>query len=72
MNRLIHQLARFISSPKGAKIVLVGWLLVIIALSGIAPGAKKYAISSGDNVEEYALQFFSIEYKMNLALHRYT
>lgn len=26
----------------------------------------------GDNVEEYALQFFSIEYKMNLALHRYT
>nr|WP_264760979.1 enoyl-CoA hydratase/isomerase family protein [Aneurinibacillus migulanus] len=25
-----------------------------------------------DNVEEYALQFFSIEYKMNLALHRYT
>lgn len=48
MNRLIHQLARFISSPKGAKIVLVGWLLVIIALSGIAPGAKKYAVSSGE------------------------
>lgn len=45
---MIHKLARFISSPKGAKIVLIAWILAIGVLSFIAPGAKKYATSSGE------------------------
>ncbi|ENQ3105109.1 MMPL family transporter [Bacillus cereus] len=45
---MIHKLARFISSPKGAKIVLIAWILVIGVLSFIAPSAKKYATSSGE------------------------
>lgn len=48
MNRLLHQLARFTSSPKGAKIVLISWLVVIVLLSAVAPGAKQYAVSSGE------------------------
>ncbi|MBP1991121.1 MMPL family transporter [Paenibacillus eucommiae] len=48
MNRSLHTWARFISSPKGAKIVVICWLLIIIVLSGIAPGAKKHAISSDE------------------------
>lgn len=48
INRPLHKLARFISSPKGAKIVLIGWILVIGVLSFIAPAAKKYATSSGE------------------------
>ncbi|MEH6849843.1 MMPL family transporter [Bacillus pseudomycoides] len=45
---MIHKLARFISSPKGAKIVLIAWILAIGVLSFIAPSAKKYATSSGE------------------------
>ncbi|PEA55138.1 hypothetical protein CON64_08910 [Bacillus pseudomycoides] len=45
---MIPKLARFISSPKGAKIVLITWILAIFVLSLIAPGAKKYATSSGE------------------------
>ncbi|SFD13453.1 putative drug exporter of the RND superfamily [Bacillus sp. 491mf] len=45
---MIPKLARFISSPKGAKIVLIAWILAIGVLSFIAPSAKKYATSSGE------------------------
>ncbi|WP_020060998.1 MMPL family transporter [Bacillus sp. 123MFChir2] len=45
---MISKLARFISSPKGAKIILVAWILAIGVLSFLAPGAKKYATSSGE------------------------
>lgn len=45
---MVHKLARFISSPKGAKIVLIAWILAIGVLSFIAPSAKKYATSSGE------------------------
>ncbi|HDX9578681.1 TPA: MMPL family transporter [Bacillus pseudomycoides] len=45
---MIHKLARFISSPKGAKIVLVAWILAIGVLSIVAPSAKKYTTSSGE------------------------
>lgn len=48
INRPLYKLARFISSPKGAKIVLIGWILAIGVLSFIAPAAKKYATSSGE------------------------
>ncbi|TMV50175.1 MMPL family transporter [Paenibacillus mesophilus] len=48
MSRALSRLARFVGSPKGAKLTLVGWLLVIVVISAIAPGAKKYAVSSGE------------------------
>ncbi|GIP35185.1 MMPL family transporter [Paenibacillus sp. J2TS4] len=48
MDRFFHRLARSVSSPKGAKIVIACWLIVIVALSGIGPGAKQYAVNSGE------------------------
>lgn len=48
INRPLQKFARFISTPKGAKIVLIGWILAITVLSVIAPTAKKYAVSSGE------------------------
>lgn len=40
--------ARIITAPKGAKLTLIVWLLVIIILSVAAPGAKKFAVSGGE------------------------
>ncbi|MGV3466529.1 MAG: hypothetical protein ACO1OT_14700 [Heyndrickxia sp.] len=44
----MKRIAQFISSSKGAKTILIGWLAVIIILSIIAPSAKQYSISSGE------------------------
>ncbi|WP_249310416.1 MMPL family transporter [Bacillus sp. FJAT-49736] len=44
----MNKIAHFISSSKGSKIILLGWLAVIIILSVIAPSAKQYSISSGE------------------------
>jgi len=48
MNNPLHKLAGFVGSPKGAKLVVAVWLIFIVALSAIAPGAKSFAISSGE------------------------
>lgn len=48
MQRLLHPLVRFVSSRRGSKIVFCTWLLLIVVLSVLAPGAKQYAISSGE------------------------
>ncbi|MDF2668510.1 MAG: hypothetical protein K0R67_816 [Paenibacillus sp.] len=47
-NRAMHKLAGFINSPKGAKLVIISWLIVIIVLSAAAPGAKPYAQNTGE------------------------
>jgi len=39
-------LARFSSSSKGAKIVLLGWIIAVLALSFLAPSAKEYDANS--------------------------
>ncbi|WP_240041113.1 MMPL family transporter [Paenibacillus ginsengarvi] len=44
----LQKLARAVSSRKGAITVIVVWLLAIVLLSGIAPGSKPYATSSGE------------------------
>ncbi|MBB2480780.1 MMPL family transporter [Bacillus sp. APMAM] len=44
----MKKIAHFISSSKGAKTILIGWLAVIILLSIVAPSAKQYSISSGE------------------------
>lgn len=48
MNHPLHKLAGFISNPKGAKIVIIVWILAIIGLSGFAPAAKPFAVNSGE------------------------
>ncbi|WP_409344002.1 MMPL family transporter [Paenibacillus sp. MBLB4367] len=48
MMQLIHKITGWTGSPKGAKIVLIVWLIAIIALSGAAPGAKEFAVSAGE------------------------
>ncbi|RAV20096.1 MMPL family transporter [Paenibacillus contaminans] len=48
MMRFINKITGWTGSPKGAKIVLIGWLAAIIALSGAAPAAKKFAVSAGE------------------------
>ncbi|TCZ76588.1 MMPL family transporter [Paenibacillus albiflavus] len=46
MLRGFRKLAEWTSNPKGAKIILAAWLVVIILLSVIAPGSKQYAHNS--------------------------
>jgi len=48
MFKPLHAITRFASSPKGAKITLVCWLLLVVILAGVAPGAKQYSISAGE------------------------
>jgi RND superfamily putative drug exporter len=48
MNRFLPQLARFVSSSKGAKIVLISWLTAIFLLSAMAPSSKEVAKSGGE------------------------
>ncbi|SEG66297.1 MMPL family transporter [Paenibacillus sp. UNC499MF] len=48
MNNPWNKLARAVSSPKGAKIVVAVWIIAIVILSLIAPGAKQAAVSSGE------------------------
>lgn len=48
MNRMARRAAGFLYGPIGAKIVVACWLLAIIVLSVAAPGAKLYAVNSGE------------------------
>lgn len=48
MLHLFNKLTGWASSRKGAKLVLAIWLIAIVILSGVAPAAKKYAISAGE------------------------
>ncbi|NEW09204.1 MMPL family transporter [Paenibacillus sp. SYP-B3998] len=48
MNPFSHKWASWVSSSKGAKIVLTSWLLVIIILSAVAPSSKQVAQSGGE------------------------
>lgn len=45
---LLQGFARLVSSKKGAKVVVVCWILAIIILSIVAPGSKENATSSGE------------------------
>lgn len=48
---MVRPLQKFValsSRPRGAAVILISWLLVIIVLSGIAPSAKPFAINSGE------------------------
>ncbi|HLS67429.1 MAG TPA: MMPL family transporter, partial [Pseudogracilibacillus sp.] len=46
MLKPFRALARFSSSSKGAKIVLLGWIIAVLALSFLAPSAKEYDANS--------------------------
>jgi len=48
MLHALQSLTGWAGSRKGAKIVLAVWLIVIVLLSGIAPAAKKEAVSAGE------------------------
>ncbi|WP_239616224.1 MMPL family transporter [Cohnella mopanensis] len=49
----LSRVTGYVSSRKGAKISLLVWLLLIVALSVAAPGAKQNAISAGEaNVKD--------------------
>lgn len=48
MHHVLQSLTSWAASRKGAKIVLAVWLIVIVLLSGIAPAAKKEAVSAGE------------------------
>ncbi|MCJ8009812.1 MMPL family transporter [Lederbergia wuyishanensis] len=60
MLRPFRKLVKFASSPKGAKITLVSWLLAVLLFSLFAPGAKEFAVNSkeasvgGDRPSEIA------------------
>jgi RND superfamily putative drug exporter len=46
--RPLQKVIQYVCSPRGAKISLLCWVLLAIALSVTAPGAKEYAISAGE------------------------
>ncbi|MCM3269929.1 MMPL family transporter [Paenibacillus elgii] len=48
MLRALHTFSSWVSSPKGAKSIVAGWLLLVVVLAAAAPSAKKFAISSGE------------------------
>ncbi|CAH1217394.1 Apo-petrobactin exporter [Paenibacillus plantiphilus] len=48
MVRPLQKFVAFSSRPRGAAVILISWLLIIIVLSGIAPSAKPFAINSGE------------------------
>ncbi|MBW8348846.1 MMPL family transporter [Bacillus sp. IITD106] len=60
MLRPFRKLVKFASSPNGAKITLVSWLLAVLLFSLFAPGAKEFAVNSkeasvrGDSPSEIA------------------
>src|SRR5699024_1208467 len=60
--------ARLSGSSKGAKIVLIAWLVAVVAFSLLAPSAKEYDISStegsvkGDTASEIAQEAMDEEF----------
>ncbi len=48
MPNLTKKLAAGASNPRGAILVVLIWLLAVVVLSAVAPGAKSTAISSGE------------------------
>jgi len=46
MLRPFRSLARFSSSSKGAKVVLIAWIVAVVAFSLLAPSAKEYDVNS--------------------------
>jgi len=44
----LHTIIQFAASSRGAKLVLAGWLLLVIILSLTAPTAKQYAVNAGE------------------------
>lgn len=46
MLKPFRALARFSGSSKGAKIVLIGWIIAVLVLSFLAPSAKEYDANS--------------------------
>lgn len=46
--RPLQKVIQYVCSPRGAKISLLCWVLLAIALSMTSPGAKEYAISAGE------------------------
>ncbi|MED1561745.1 membrane protein [Alkalihalobacillus alcalophilus ATCC 27647 = CGMCC 1.3604] len=63
-----RKLAKFSSSPFGAKMVLIFWLVAIVLLSVLLPSAKDYAGTStegsvrGDSLSEIAAQVNAMEF----------
>lgn len=49
MLRPFRRLARFSGSAKGAKIVLVAWIVAVVAFSFLAPSAKEYDVNSTES-----------------------
>lgn len=48
MLKIARGITRFASSQRGAKITLAIWLIAVVLLSGLAPGAKEYAGNPGE------------------------
>ncbi|MBS4205569.1 MMPL family transporter [Lederbergia citrea] len=74
MLRPFRKLVGFSSSPKGAKIILVAWMLGVVLLSALAPSAKEYAGNSkegsvnGDTPSEIATQVLKEQFPANEGL----
>ncbi|MBS4178888.1 MMPL family transporter [Lederbergia citrea] len=74
MLRPFRKLVGFSSSPKGAKIILVAWMLGVVLLSALAPSAKEYAGNSkegsvnGDTPSEIAAQVLKEQFPANEGL----
>lgn len=48
MKHTLSRLAKFVSSAKGVRIVLISWLAAILLLSAFAPSSKEVAQSGGE------------------------
>ncbi|WP_025027205.1 MMPL family transporter [Caldalkalibacillus mannanilyticus] len=49
MNRLLHQLAGFVSSQTGSRMIVITWILMIVIGTMISPGAKEFTITSQES-----------------------
>ncbi|WP_233567954.1 MMPL family transporter [Cohnella faecalis] len=45
----LRKMVQFASSRRGSKIIVLGWLLLIVVISLTAPGAKEFAVNAGED-----------------------
>src|SRR5699024_12618038 len=68
MLKPFRALARFSGSAKGAKVILIGWIIAVLALSFLAPSAKEYDANStegsvkGNTASEIAKEVLDKEF----------
>lgn len=63
--KFLNKITSFSSSKKGSKIVLIGWLLIVVLLAALAPSAKDYEVNvSGSDLPNNAASMIA-EKKLN-------